>query len=97
MIHFAYDKPNFPVEIINSPPQTIIKFRVAWDPPSVTDLTAWVESKEVKFIRMAWTEPEIWGYGWWQRTRNHTEKHVFGVNGEVGLDEYKRFLEEEGF
>lgn len=95
MIHFAYDKPNFPVEIINSPPQTIIKFKVAWDPPSVNDLTAWVEPKEVKFIRMAWTEPEIWGYGWWQRVGNHTEKHVFGVGG-GGVDEYKRFLDEEG-
>lgn len=106
-IHFAYDKTNFPVDVSTTPAQTIIKFLTAWDPPNINEITTGTEPSEIKFIRMAWSEPGIWGYGWWQRVGNHTEKHVFaeaemendddGSGAGVAVGEYKKFLEEEGF
>ena len=102
-VHLSYDKPKFPVLITSTPTHTIIKFVSAWDPPNVNELTLCVGPSHIQFIRLAWSELEVLGYGWWQRVGNHSEKHTFDrVGGEVNAEgeavgEYKAFLEEEGF
>lgn len=107
----AYRSDVFPVEkwspSVNDQIKYYLRFITAWEPPSPKKLMLNNMIPDSVTFRLAWSEPGVLGYGWWERSEGHTESHVYDdveisddddeSGGGVPVGEYKKFLEREGF
>ena len=74
----------------------IIRFDMHQKPFYPEDLTPEKGFPFTDYVRLAWSEPRLLGYGWWWRYGKHTETHTYSDPGidEDGkpLGDYRDFL-----
>lgn len=57
--------------------KTLIFTVLDTDPPTYSRWKFLFRKPVPLVFRVAWSEPSMWGYGWWQWDRTHLEEHMY--------------------